>query len=102
MVQRRASWYTVFSMDDRKRLRNQFILPAWFAVMWAAKMFYAPPPFALGQYMQAGAVALFLWLAGTKYLEYREKYRASPLAAVSSSARRTGHRSRSESPRAQP
>ena len=40
-------------------------------------MFYAPPPFALGQYMQAGAVAMFIWLAGMKYLAYRDKYRAA-------------------------
>ena len=41
--------------------------------MWAAKMFSALPRFALGQYMQA-PVALFVFLAGYWWMEYREKY----------------------------
>jgi hypothetical protein len=63
-------------MTDRTRLRNQITAPAVFAVLWAVKVFWFPS--GIRHYAAAAAVALFIWLAGTKYLEYREKYPRNP------------------------
>lgn len=65
-------------MTDRTRLRNQISAASVFGVLWMVRVFWAP--YTIGQYWSAAAAAVFLFLAGYKYLEYREKYRASPVS----------------------
>jgi hypothetical protein len=55
---------------DRTRLRNQIIIGAGFAVWWALKVFWLPD--GMLRYWAAGAVGLFMWLAGVAYVEYRD------------------------------
>jgi hypothetical protein len=63
-------------MTERERLRNQFSAFAVFGALSAVKVFWTS--FVGIRYYAAVMTGVFIWLAGTKYLEYREKYPRKP------------------------
>jgi len=72
-------------MTDRHRLRNQFTTGLVVGILILVKAFWTPWGSAIapeavwaGRVVAVGAACMCLWLAGTKYLEYREKYPRKP------------------------